>query len=62
MYRANLSHEQTKKFVESLLRTQLLQQEERLFVTTERGRDFIETFHEIQTLLDETSPAHVSAV
>ena len=61
MYRANLSHEQLMKFLENLVNTQLVKQEESLYVTTARGRDFIDTFHEIQTILGEKPSPHVPA-
>jgi predicted transcriptional regulator len=62
MYRANLSHEQLNKFLEILLARQLLRQDESLYVTTAHGRDFVETFHEIQAILGEKHQAHVPAL
>jgi predicted transcriptional regulator len=61
MYRANLSHQQLTKFLELLLNHQLLTRDQQLFVTTARGRAFIDAFHEIQAILGETSEAHISS-
>lgn len=61
MYRANLSHDQLNKFLELLLAGQLLRQDENGYVTTARGREFVETFHEIQTILGEKHQTHVPA-
>ena len=61
MYRANLSHDQLNKYLDILLTRQLLQQDESLYVTTARGHEFVETFHEIQTILGEKPQAYVPA-
>jgi predicted transcriptional regulator len=53
MYRANLSHQQLNKYMNLLLEHQLLQRQQKLYVTTETGRAFIHTFHEIQAIMGE---------
>jgi predicted transcriptional regulator len=53
MYRANLSHQQLNKYVNLLLKHQLLTRQQRHYVTTTRGRAFINAFHEIQAIMGE---------
>jgi predicted transcriptional regulator len=59
MYRANLSHQQLTKFLKLLLRQQLLTNDQKMLLTTARGRAFIDSFHEIQEILDETTQHYV---
>jgi predicted transcriptional regulator len=61
MYRANLSYDQLTKFLDILLTQHLLQEEEGHYVTTARGHEFVDTFHEIQAILGEKHPAHLPA-
>jgi predicted transcriptional regulator len=59
MYRANLSYEQLTKFLNILLTRHLLQEDDGQYVTTARGHEFVETFHEIQVILGERHSAHL---
>ena len=52
MYRANLSHQQLEKYLTILLERDLLAIEEGNYVTTPRGRIFIEKFNELNTFMN----------
>jgi predicted transcriptional regulator len=54
MYGANLSYTQLTKYLDILVKSQLLTRQQGLYITTERGRSFIDAFYEIQYILGET--------
>lgn len=60
MYRANLSHSQLEKYLGILMDRELLEIEEGLFVITDKGKDFIKKFSEIQSILRENNRPKVS--
>ena len=60
MYRANLSHSQLEKYLGILMDKELLDIEDTLYVITEKGKEFVKKFVEIQSILDENSPTKVS--
>jgi len=53
MYRANLSHQQLEKYLAILIEKNLLAIEEDNYVTTPRGKIFIEKFNELQRFMKE---------
>ena len=55
MYKANLSHQQLEKYLETLLSKELLMKKSNSYATTPLGRAFIKEFKKIQSLMGETS-------
>ena len=53
MYRANLSHPRLEKFLDVLIDLDLLSKNVDSYVTTSRGREFIEEFKKIQSLMSK---------
>jgi predicted transcriptional regulator len=60
MYRANLSHSQLEKYLGILMDKKLLGIDDGLYVITEKGKEFVKKFVEIQSILEESSPTKVS--
>lgn len=58
MYRASLSYQQLKKYLELLTSSGLLKyvDDEKLYQTTERGRHFLETSKEMNSMLPQNKP------
>ena len=53
MYRANLSHQQLNKYLKILHDKQLLTKSHDMFTTSEKGREYIKKFKEIQVIMGE---------
>jgi predicted transcriptional regulator len=66
MYKANLSYFQLKKYVPTLTAKNLLQETlhdgKKTYMTTARGRHFVEAFRDLTQLLGTTSPKRFPAI
>jgi predicted transcriptional regulator len=56
MYQVNLSHSQLEKHLSILIRSQLLAVDDEGYLTTERGKYFIEKFKELNKLIETDNP------
>ncbi len=53
MYKANMSHGQLEKYLETLVSKGLLERLDEIYKTTEKGLEFIQDFKKIQYLMEE---------
>jgi len=60
MYKVNLSHQQLKKYLSALTEAGLLEPVEGGYLTTQRGRLFVEKFRELSSVVEtETGGASI---
>lgn len=62
MYRANMSFSQLRYYVQSLQKQQLIERKEREWVTTARGREYLQAYAELQRILGgkgTVGPSHL---
>jgi predicted transcriptional regulator len=59
MYKANLSHSQLEKFLNFLIEKGLLEITYDYYITSERGREFLKKFKELQHIIEEEKPIEI---
>ena len=61
MYRVNLSHQQLKKYLSALTESHLLAMVEGGYLTTEKGRVFVEKFRELCGVVEGAEGSRLSS-